>query len=214
MKTITVNFSNMHLHGDSFYQYLCLRKKHFIDVLQWQVPHDSVSEMDQYDTPNATYILIEHEKQVVAGVRVLDFDSSFGVHTCMLNDFFINRHVRKNEKLRNILADSKRLWEGTRLVISDEISDAKSRNICLQLIILGIENYILSNEGGTLMTVSSPLFVRKVRQLGYCASQVSPRFDCLEDGKRYAILAMKFPNLVEQKQPPLIEDASAQRVLC
>ena len=58
MKNITLELSNVHLHGAAFFDYLALRKQFFVDTLHWQIPHNASVEMDQYDNPMARYSLV------------------------------------------------------------------------------------------------------------------------------------------------------------
>jgi len=58
MRNITFNLSSLHLHGPAFYDFLALRKRHFVDVLGWDIPHNELVEMDQYDNPTAHYSVV------------------------------------------------------------------------------------------------------------------------------------------------------------
>ena len=53
MRCITFDFLGQHRHGTAYLQYLQLRKRFFVDVLGWDIPHDDDIEMDQYDNPCA-----------------------------------------------------------------------------------------------------------------------------------------------------------------
>ena len=78
MQNITFNFTELHQHGAAFFEYLALRKSHFVDELGWDVPHNSKVEMDQYDNPGAYYSLVLREGRVVAGARALATSAVWG----------------------------------------------------------------------------------------------------------------------------------------
>lgn len=50
------------------------RKKVFIDTLKWDLPHDGVSERDQFDTSEASYLILQNGQigDHLCSVRLLD----------------------------------------------------------------------------------------------------------------------------------------------
>jgi acyl-homoserine lactone synthase len=52
------------------------RKRVFVDLLRWQVPHDEVGEFDQYDDEHAEYLIVQDRKTGAhaASLRLLRTD--------------------------------------------------------------------------------------------------------------------------------------------
>lgn len=55
MRYVTFDFLGQHRHGSAYLQYLRLRKRFFVDQLNWDIPHNDEVEIDQYDNPCAYY---------------------------------------------------------------------------------------------------------------------------------------------------------------
>ncbi|MEI9851291.1 MAG: acyl-homoserine-lactone synthase [Sphingomonas sp.] len=47
------------------------RKRVFVDLLRWDVPHDHVSERDQFDGPEAEYLIFADGDDHIASLRLL-----------------------------------------------------------------------------------------------------------------------------------------------
>src|SRR5690606_28357064 len=50
------------------------RKRVFVDLLRWDVPHDDVSERDQFDGPEAEYLIFADGDDHIASLRLLRTD--------------------------------------------------------------------------------------------------------------------------------------------
>ena len=88
MQNITFKLSDLHVHGGAFFEYLALRKTFFVDGLGWDIPHDAIHEMDQYDNPTAWYSLVLRDGKVIGGARCQPTSARWGEHTYMLRDAY------------------------------------------------------------------------------------------------------------------------------
>jgi acyl homoserine lactone synthase len=190
MHNVTFDLSRLQNHGAAFWDYLRLRKHHFVDTLHWDIPHNHEFEMDQYDNPTAHYSLVLKNGKVVGGARTMPTTAKWGKHSYMLKDAF-------DGKLEDIPAEvmpdrvvSDRVWECTRLVISDELDNHIERGYCLQLIVDGLVRTANMHGGAELMSLSPVSLMRALRQLGYDAYRVGEPYRNFGDGRTYAVLGM------------------------
>ena len=188
MHRIIFNMASMHRHGTAFYDFLRLRKTFFVDQLGWDIPHDDEVEMDQYDNPQAWYVLVQSEEgQVVGGGRILPHSARWGTHTYMLNDAVEGRISSIPSSVMDGVPVANRTWEVTRIVISDELSTHAERSKCLSMILAGTENVLLRFGGEEAISLSPLVMVRALRSLGYDAERRGAPYLC-EDGRQYAVL--------------------------
>lgn len=138
MHNITFDMSELHRHGTAFYDYLKLRKQFFVDTLGWDIPHNDLVEMDQYDNPLAHYSLVLRDGAVVGGARTMPTTSHWGGHTYMLRDAVAGKLADIPSQVLGREIDTPRVWECTRLVMSDEVRSQADRARCLSLIVEGL----------------------------------------------------------------------------
>ena len=86
MRDIAFDFLGQHRHGTAFHQYLSLRTRFLVNVLDCDIPHNDDVEMDQYDNPCAYYALVLRGRTVIGGARIMPTTSSWGSHSYMLRD--------------------------------------------------------------------------------------------------------------------------------
>lgn len=209
MKSVVFDMASMHLHGSSFYDFLALRKRFFVDELGWNVPTDGIVEMDQYDTPLAWYALVEHEGKIVAGARCQPTISSWGAYTTMLED--ASRGLLDDIPADLFTPSMKRpgSWEGTRLVVSDEITSVLARTQCLALVIDGLMRTIASFEGTHLITLSPVALERSARLLGMQTRQVSRKSRSQTDDREYAVFESKVARSIDRLEQLGIDPEAA-----
>lgn len=190
MENIRFDFSDLHRYGRSFYEFLELRKKIFVDQLKWDVPHNDHVEMDQYDTPVAQYSLVRREGRVVGGARIMPTTAVWGTHTYMLRDAYSGKLANIPADIMSVEIASPKVWECTRLVLADEVNTAADRAECLRLIVDGLVD--MSREAGAeeLICLSSLHLMRVLRQLGYQVSVLGQTYRGKEDGRLYGVLHM------------------------
>lgn len=199
MENICLNLSNLHVFGSAFYEYLKLRKHFFVDTLGWDIPHDDNVEMDQYDTPQAHYSIVLHNGKVVGGARTMPTTSHWGKYTYMLRDAVEGKLGSIPSDLVSNVAPSPLVWECTRIVISDDLTDMNDRNRCLELIVEGFVRIAAKNGARQLIGLTRPGLARSLRHFGYDVTQISRTYRSEGDGRVYAVLSMppeKIPEMI------------------
>ncbi len=189
MHYVTFDFFGQHRHGLAFYDYLRLRKGFFVDDLGWDIPHNDDVEMDQYDNPCAHYCLVMHNGAVVGGARAMSTSATWGQHTYMLRDALRGslEQIPAEVMPYDIATDD--VWEGSRLVISDDLTKQAERSECLALIFTGLAEITNRHGGLELVGLTRPPLVRALRQLGFAASRLGKPY-VSDDGRQYAVLHM------------------------
>lgn len=190
MENIRFDFSDLHRHGRSFYEFLELRKKTFVDQLKWDVPHNDQVEMDQYDTPVAHYSLVRREGRVVGGARIMATTAVWGTHTYMLRDAYSGKLANIPADIMSVEIASPKVWECTRLVIADDLNTAAERAECMRLIVDGLVETSRAFGAEELICLSSLHLMRVLRQLGYQVSVLGQSYRGKEDGRLYGVLHM------------------------
>ncbi len=192
MRNVTFELSNVHLHGSSFYDYLCLRKQFFVDALKWQIPHNADVEMDQYDNPMARYSLVlDDNGRVLAGARAMSTAAHWGDHTYMLKDAMTGKlSTIPNDLLEDVI-ESPKVWECTRLVISPEVKSMRMRTQCLDLIVEGLIDMANKEGADTLISLSNLWLLRALKRLGYGAELLGQPYENADDGHKYAVMAIE-----------------------
>jgi len=191
MRNILFDMSDMHLYGSAFYDFLKLRKRFFVDELNWTIPHDGVVEMDQYDTPRAHYSLVEAGGRIVAGARTQSSGVLWGGSTCMLKDAALGRLEGIPDDIFDPTMCRPGLWECTRLVVADEITSVEERLQCVALSIDGLIRAILENGGDSMVSFSPLPLQRTFRSIGVHASRISTPYICASDDRKYAVFHAK-----------------------
>jgi acyl homoserine lactone synthase len=182
MHSANFDFSTLHRHGTAFWQFLALRKKVFVDDLGWDIPHNDIVEMDQYDTPLAHYSLVMKDGVVVGGARA--------THSYMLRDAWSGKLPHIPPHVMSVEINSPSVWECTRLVISDDLTTQAERSECLELIVDGLVETARAKGAEELICLSSVALMRALRLLGYKVSRLGETYRNGEDGRAYAVLSM------------------------
>ncbi len=190
MHAVNFPFSALHLHSTTFFDFLALRKKVFVDDLGWDVPHDDTYEMDQYDTPMAHYSVATKNGVVVGGARTMATTSVWGEHTYMLRDAWSGKLPHIPRHVMSVEIASPLVWECTRLVISDTLTSHEDRSECLTLIVDGLVEMARAKGATSLISLSPLPFLRAMRQQGYDVSRLGDTYRNGEDGRMYAVLQM------------------------
>ncbi|MEO8241721.1 MAG: acyl-homoserine-lactone synthase [bacterium] len=190
MENIRFDFSDFHRYGRAFYEFLQLRKKVFVDALNWDVPHNDSVEMDQYDTPLAHYSLVLRDGVVVGGARTMATSSVWGEHTYMLGDAYSGKLPYIPRHVLSVDIASPAVWECTRLVIDDCLTSQAERSECLTLIVDGLVEMARAKGATTLISLSPLPFMRAMRQVGYEVSLLGQAYRSGEDGRQYGVMKM------------------------
>jgi len=191
MQYITFDFLGQHRHGTAFHQYLSLRKRFFVNVLDWNIPHNDDVEMDQYDNPCAHYALVLRGATVIGGARVMPTTSTWGSHSYMLRDARRGKIPIPAGIMSDDIATDE-VWECTRLVISEDLTTQGERSDCLSMLLSGAVELVQAHGGQELISLSPVAMGRTLRQLGFPARRASEPYS-ETDGRRYAMLRMPLP---------------------
>jgi len=191
MRNITFELSSVHQHGPAYFDYLALRKRFFVDALNWQIPHNADVEMDQYDNPMARYCLVLDDAGcVVAGARAMSCSARWGDHTYMLKDAMTGKLSTIPDNLLDQVIEAPNVWECTRLVISPDIRSMDARTRCLDLIVEGLIDMANAEGADTLISLSNLWLLRALKRLGYGAELMGAPYKNSDDGHRYAVMAI------------------------
>ena len=196
MKTIRLNFEDSYLYGDALNQFYKLRKKHFVDKLEWNLTHNDRIEMDQYDNPNAHYILCMHNGIVIGGARLISTQSMWGESSYMLKDAMLGKISSIPDNVFDKCIEKRDIWEGSRLVISDDVVSHTLRAAILYSIIKEIVEFLRDNNSTQLLTFSPVTLRRKVSAMGFPVIQAGSPFRGFEDSRTYAVLSMDIRNIL------------------
>lgn len=188
MHYVTFDFLGQHRHATAFHQYLQLRKRFFVDILGWDIPHNDDVEMDQYDNPCAHYALVLRGSTVVGGARVMPTTAAWGRHSYMLRDALRGEIGIPARVVSEEIATAA-VWECTRFVVSADLCTHAERSACLSLILWGAMELVREQGGDELISLSPVPLLRTLRQLGFPARRVGEPYG-ETDGRRYAMLRM------------------------
>lgn len=197
MENINFNLSDLHKYGTAFFDFLALRKLFFVDTLGWDIPHNDTVEMDQYDNPLAYYSLVVRNGKVIGGARVMPTTSSWGEYTYMLKDAVAGKLADIPKQVLETQIETPRVWECTRLVISDDVMGHTDRSLCLSLIVDGLARMAADNGASELISLSPVTLMRALRQLGYYANRIGEPYSNAGDGRKYAVLSMPTMTVAE-----------------
>ena len=119
--------------------FLRLRNGSSSTGLGWDIPHDADLEMDQYDNPTAALFACPEERP--GGGRGADH-----AHECAMGQPYLHCCATPTRASWGISRPrlmvghvaSPRVWECTRLVISDSLTTQAERSECLWLIVNGL----------------------------------------------------------------------------
>lgn len=190
MENVRFDFSDLHRHGRAFYEFLALRKQVFVDELKWDVPHNDLVEMDQYDTPMAHYSIVLHEGRVIGGARAMATTATWGEHTYMLRDAYSGKLKHIPPHIMSVDIASPKVWECTRLVIASSIATQAERSECMRLIVDGLVDIVQRHGAEEMICLSSLHLMRALRQLGYKVDRLGATYQNTEDGRTYGVLRM------------------------
>jgi len=156
---------------DEFYQ---LRKRIFVDQLEWELSHPNGRERDQYDREDAEYVLALRDGVCVGGLRMASTTTSFNVegkpYSYMLRDAVKGRLGSFPTNATSYAPTDSTVWELTR-VISGK-SPVELRNLLWQarmrLITKGVKECVF---------ITRPVVTKVSKAWGYNMSVTGPVLD-------------------------------------
>lgn len=194
--------------GWAYYEFLKLRKKFFVDNLGWDIPNNGIVEMDQYDTPLAHYSVVVDGRKVIAGARCQPMDTSWGIYSNMLSDSANGLIDGIPAQLFDADLCAPGTWEGTRLVVSDEVTSTLGRMQCLALTIDGLVRVIEAHGGTSFLTLSPIPLQRTAALVGLSVERITPAYQSDTDGREYAIFRCKAERSVDRLRQLGIDPAT------
>lgn len=146
--------------------FLVLRRRVFIDRMDWSLQSHEDIEFEQYDTlGHATYVIAHEGDRVVSGARLLRCDASLGSGAISYS-YMIRDAVRGIIDLPRDLCweeppTDATSWELTRLV-SENASPITTRRV-----LDAANDYIRERGGKQCLFLGGPGFLRMARSYGY-----------------------------------------------
>lgn len=148
------------------WDFLDIRKSHFVDKLGWKLCHSEGREWDEYDLPNAYFMVAYDGARCVGGARLLPTNNHLpqpkGVPlTYMLADFAKGRIPvgMSEDNLTEKLPHSRQIWEMTRFV---------GETPAVTAALLERANQFLYDLGAEeVLTLSPKLMPRVLKRMGY-----------------------------------------------
>jgi N-acyl-L-homoserine lactone synthetase len=108
----------------------------------------------------------------------------------MLRDAFSGKLPHIPPEVMTVEIASPKVWECTRIVISDELTTHAERQECMEHIIDGVVSLTLAHGADQVIGLSSVALMRWLRGLGYPVGRIGQPYRNGEDGRQYAVLHM------------------------
>lgn len=132
MRAVRITWATIHRHGDLWLQSHQLRHEAFVSRLAYQVPSHDGLEWDQYDTPRATYIVIEDGGRCLAVCRLVPTTAPY-----MIEELFPELLPYAPPKRPDV-------WEATRIAVDPDLP-APQREEALRALIVGVQRFGLDH---------------------------------------------------------------------
>jgi N-acyl-L-homoserine lactone synthetase len=154
MRAVQITWATIHQHGDLWLQSHQLRHEAFVERLNYQVPSHDGLEWDQYDTPRATYIVIEDGGRCAAVCRLVPTTAPY-----MLEELFPELLPYAPPKRPDV-------WEASRIAVASHLPAAR-RDLALKALIVGVQRFGLDHDlSHYLGLMPVPIFKRTLIRHG------------------------------------------------
>ena len=182
LRATELSYSNIHMHGELFYEFLTARREVFIDGKGWDLPQVDGMEFDQYDTGFSKWIAIHEYGQVIAGVRVCPTTAQVGLHSYMLRDAQLGLLEGLRRDLLFFEAPvSPLVWEATRLFIKPDVPS--KQRLPIQFKLISEMAKVGRRNGAThIIGIVPAVFLRWLTRIGMSAVPAGP--ECVIAGDR------------------------------
>lgn len=187
LRGTTLSLQNMHYYGDLMVKYLKARREVFIVDKGWQLPETGGMEFDQYDTPQARWIVIHERDEVLAGIRIAPTTARCGLHSYMIRDAQLG--LLDGLPLDPLFAEapvSDTIWEATRLFLLDKVP-AQRRLEVQRLLMLKMAAAARKEGAYQVIGIVPAVFQRWLKRIGMNAVPMGPRFELDGDRSQAAI---------------------------
>lgn len=190
LRATTLSVMNRHHYGELYINYLKARHAVFIVTKRWKLPEVDGMEYDQYDTPEARWVVVHEYGEVLAGLRMTPTTSRCGAHTYMIRDAQLG--LLKGLPLDPLYFEAPvadHIWEGTRLFVSDKIP--ASRRVEIQtLLMMQMAETARSLEVTQMIGVVPVVFRRWLKRIDMQAVAVGPAFELGGDWSQAALMTI------------------------
>lgn len=177
MKTTTLSFENMHVHGELFANLLRARRQSFIVQNKWNLPEADGMEYDQYDTPASRWIAVHEFGEILAGIRLTPTTARCGIYSYMIRDAQKGLLDSIPRDLLSFEAPvAQHIWESSRVFVSHKV-EAKNR-MRVQANLMGEMISAARMLGATQILGLVPgVWSRWIGRLGLDAEPAGPKMD-------------------------------------
>ncbi|WP_240473646.1 acyl-homoserine-lactone synthase [Thioclava indica] len=199
IRATTLSMQNMHHHGSLLVNYLKARREVFIVAKGWQLPQTEGMEFDQYDTPQARWIVVHQNGKVLAGIRVAPTTARCGLHSYMIRDAQLG--LLQGLPLDPLFFEAPvadNIWEATRLFVIDDVP-AQQRAEVQRLLMLHMAATARDLGADQVIGIVPAVFKRWLKRIGMSAMAVGPTFELDGDKSQAALF-----NVSEAPEPDTI----------
>jgi len=188
LSATVLSVQNQHRHGELFGDLLKARKKVFIDMKGWSLPHTDEMEFDQYDTPQSRSVVIHEFGQVLGGVRLLPTTARCGCYSYMIRDAQLGLIDDIPQHLLYERAPvAPHIWEATRLFVSQNIPT--EQRLALQTrLMLEMANAARIEGASHVIGIVPTIFQRWLSRIGIGALPLGPKLDINGDKTQAAVM--------------------------
>lgn len=191
LRATTLSLQNMHHYGNLMVRYLQARKEVFIVGKGWQLPETDDMEFDQYDTPQARWIVVHEAGEVLAGLRIAPTTARCGLHSYMIRD--AQRGLLDGLPLDPLYDEapvSEKIWEATRLFLLDRVPAYRRADV-QRVLMLEMAAAARREGADEVIGIVPAVFQRWLKRIGMQARPVGPRFELGGDRSQAAIFDVK-----------------------
>jgi len=164
--------------------FLSLRKREFVDRLGWDLTHTDSAEWDDYDLPNALFVIAYENGTCIGGARLMRTDRKTPRRdapdlTYMLGDFLSGNLCTgmSPDDMREPVEANADTWEMTRFVGNPRVTEA---------LLAHVHDYLVEIGAHSVLTLSPRLMPIALRRLGYSVKVLSKPVEF--DGKDYVAM--------------------------
>jgi len=192
MEACTFTYDEIFTHNRAplFRQFLQLRKRVFVDGLSWSLNYREDLESDQYDNPNAQYVMIVDAGIVVAGARLMPADQDWHGWTHFLKDSALGKIAGMPQNLFPKDFDFLGSYECSRLVLDHDRLPQEQQHRAFHMLSDAFCDLAQRKGFGTYLSLSPAPLLRKFRGMGLSVDSVGRKYICQDDGRTYRILRL------------------------
>lgn len=190
MEFLSFAYTEQWHYPAEFHAYLKLRKTVFIDGLGWPLWSDGETEIDQYDNPHASYVIVTKNQRVVGGARLLPSSADWHGWTQMAKDTSRGQITTMPRHIVSEGYDFRGVWECSRLLIDQNTLRPSERSDILKGFIDRLTKKAAEGGAKAMLSISPPTLQSTLNRMGFCVEKAGEPFQDAYDGRRYCALQM------------------------